>query len=630
VTQSDLKRYWQSLGRSSSLSLRVPLWYAPVGAIGPLLLDHPEGRGSFATWIGIVASSELALLACFALARGMIHGLVKVSRDGLGSSVPARQGMRPIATLVAFGVAAIMRGLVVAYLAKGILRTSFLEEIAYRAGAALLLQVGLMVLIALLLNDRDDHRQIVHDLRRHERQLIELEVRAAERLAQLQQQLVSEVRWAIEPQLQSLLLKLADRRAGGGVQERTRLILAFIDDEIRPLSHRLVSTPIDDIDLPLPERMPTRIPSRLPRLLAVTDCLLTWPSVWVMFAASIFGGLRNAVPGQQYSLMLSMTGATWLGLFLARQGAISWWLPTPVVIAYVVLLNTMLPTVALWVLFRLDVTGSNVVVAGAVLGACVGLLSAMYGAVRQARRQATDDLQLAIARLEISVNILRQKAWVTRRQMGYVLHGALQGALVAAGIRMATSDPGDPLVLRAISDDLHQALARLESPSALSNDFSGVLADIATLWSDDCELSIVVNEIAREALASRVDTARCAAEVVREAVGNAIRHGRANRVWVTVSVTEQLVHLEVVDDGVGFDGCPRPGLGARMCDEMCLDWSLTRESDRTVLAARLALAQDPDRRDAYPASGAGITQAPEQRAHALGARTHGTQVMDAS
>jgi hypothetical protein len=67
-----------------------------------------------------------------------------------------------------------------------------------------------------------------------------------------------------------------------------------------------------------------------------------------------------------------------------------------------------------------------------------------------------------------------------------------------------------------------------------------------------------------------------------------------------------------------------------MCDEMCLDWSLTRESDRTVLAARLALAQDPERRDAYPERQAGITQAPEQRAHALGALSHGTQVMDAS
>jgi signal transduction histidine kinase len=59
-----------------------------------------------------------------------------------------------------------------------------------------------------------------------------------------------------------------------------------------------------------------------------------------------------------------------------------------------------------------------------------------------------------------------------------------------------------------------------------------------------------------------------AAEVVREAVGNAIRHGRANRVWVTVSVTEQLVHLEVIDDGGGFEGCPRPGLGLR-CATRC-------------------------------------------------------------
>lgn len=40
--------------------------------------------------------------------------------------------------------------------------------------------------------------------------------------------------------------------------------------------------------------------------------------------------------------------------------------------------------------------------------------------------------------------------------------------------------------------------------------------------------------------------------VAREAVANAVRHARANRVWVTLETAVHDAHLRVVDDGVGF------------------------------------------------------------------------------
>ena len=41
-----------------------------------------------------------------------------------------------------------------------------------------------------------------------------------------------------------------------------------------------------------------------------------------------------------------------------------------------------------------------------------------------------------------------------------------------------------------------------------------------------------------------------AAEVVREAVGNAVRHSGASELSVTISVEDELV-IEIVDDGIG-------------------------------------------------------------------------------
>lgn len=45
-----------------------------------------------------------------------------------------------------------------------------------------------------------------------------------------------------------------------------------------------------------------------------------------------------------------------------------------------------------------------------------------------------------------------------------------------------------------------------------------------------------------------VDTYR----IVQEALGNATRHGHADRIWVTVSRTDRSLRIETVDNGVGF------------------------------------------------------------------------------
>jgi signal transduction histidine kinase len=55
-------------------------------------------------------------------------------------------------------------------------------------------------------------------------------------------------------------------------------------------------------------------------------------------------------------------------------------------------------------------------------------------------------------------------------------------------------------------------------------------------------------------------TARHAQAVVREAVSNAVRHGRPTSVTLTVEAGDELL-IEVVDDGVGIPpGAARSGL----------------------------------------------------------------------
>jgi hypothetical protein len=78
-----------------------------------------------------------------------------------------------------------LRGLVVAFLAQQLIGSTLASEISYRLAAAVLFQPGFLILIALLANDRDDHRNLVGALRERERQATELEATATERLARM-------------------------------------------------------------------------------------------------------------------------------------------------------------------------------------------------------------------------------------------------------------------------------------------------------------------------------------------------------------------------------------------------------------------------------------------------------------
>jgi len=53
-----------------------------------------------------------------------------------------------------------------------------------------------------------------------------------------------------------------------------------------------------------------------------------------------------------------------------------------------------------------------------------------------------------------------------------------------------------------------------------------------------------------------------ALQIAREAVSNALRHGAANRIGVSLQTRHGLAEFEVTDDGRGFDaGASAPGMG---------------------------------------------------------------------
>lgn len=99
-----------------------------------------------------------------------------------------------------------------------------------------------------------------------------------------------------------------------------------------------------------------------------------------------------------------------------------------------------------------------------------------------------------------------------------------------------------------------------------------------------------MTEEAEAAISESRRLAECVTEIAREAVGNAIRHGRAREISLGISVVDGLLVLRSSDDGASASPNGRPGLGSRMLEETCVRWTRVRIDGSTVLTTWLAIS----------------------------------------
>jgi signal transduction histidine kinase len=153
-----------------------------------------------------------------------------------------------------------------------------------------------------------------------------------------------------------------------------------------------------------------------------------------------------------------------------------------------------------------------------------------------------------------------------RARLARDLHDGLLQSLTAAGLQIKLLANSENAATRERLDIVRQLLngeqrrirdfvcktpplAELETDVALGTSLREVLAEIARHW--DCVTSLTV-----EPPEATAPTALCAhlPLMLAEAVANAVRHGQASSVKVSIQKTRQDITVHVRDDGHGFDG----------------------------------------------------------------------------
>ena len=175
---------------------------------------------------------------------------------------------------------------------------------------------------------------------------------------------------------------------------------------------------------------------------------------------------------------------------------------------------------------------------------------------------------IAIENARLHERLAALRVVAERERIGRDLHdGVIQG-LYAVGLsledveRLVAESPDEAVArVDAAIDAIHRSIAEIREfviglrPSMTG---AGLASGIAAL-ADGTRLTTTI-DVETRILASAADLTSIGDEashellhVVREALSNVARHARASRVAVEVTRVDQGLHLEIVDNGIGFD-----------------------------------------------------------------------------
>lgn len=195
------------------------------------------------------------------------------------------------------------------------------------------------------------------------------------------------------------------------------------------------------------------------------------------------------------------------------------------------------------------------------------------------------------ARIERELALVNQQIWVERRAWALRIHGTVQASLTAAYVRLSKVGKLNAKDVDLIRAHISQARKGLVDSKELF-DFGKSIRQIKNAWKGLIEIKVNLQSDAAKLLLTDKWAGVCANEIIKEAVSNCLKHGRAKTATVQFEKCEPgFVRIIVEDDGRGVPRNFKPGLGSQLIDEIAFPWSLTKIPGGTRLEARIPVSR---------------------------------------
>lgn len=586
-------------GRYAVTPLALLLIFIP-SILPNVVYDRALHGGSIGDW------------AMVGMAGSFIGGLAYL---GLGAIfLPRRpRKSRPITAITVFGIAGVVRGTTIAYLSFTMGLTPDPQWI-FRMVGATALGIAWFSLAAVVTDAWSGHRDIVRELEIRRRRALAMRKEASAELAATQK----EIRETVLGQVTSILALLGQGIRQGtdatGIRRVAQRLHVAVQDVVRPLSHSLAARErdleprSDSAREPFGQRVQAWFRAVLGDALTVDPYHPAFTAI-VIVPSSLTAAVRDFGPvvGPIGAVLVGLVA--FVGLETARRVSMSrrrridrWsWLPAVAVYAGVGFLCSLIPLGA-GIFFSADAAMSwrsggqslMILVPLAAFGA------AFFAA--EDRRRALSELEreAEVAHEEWLTHRVQQELWAANHRLARELHGKVQSQLTAAALRLEAwarnPEPSTlPPVLDEVTTALGQVIALLEEQSSLRPvDPEGAITAITTVWKGVAHTRLSFDPISAQLIATDPAACESVVEIVRECVGNAIKHGRALNLDIEVtSCDASAVTVIVDDDGRGLPVTVIPGLGSRLLDQVCLSWERKPYGPGTRVAARVPVSPEP-------------------------------------
>lgn len=375
----------------------------------------------------------------------------------------------------------------------------------------------------------------------------------------------------------------------------------LVSSIVRPLSHELAAT------------NPTWKPPEPSRSQSTLDRSRVWGSiasvgfidpagpaafVLIVTPASI------AVAGFKPALFLHfVVGAlVFVGLWalraLAPRLGASQSLPIRLAITGAALMAACIPAAIATFFLSGPVSGFVNAIYIVVLIPLVALLWSFIRSARLQRREIDEAMTQVVEQTRWWISRTRMAGWWQRATMARALHGPIQTAIHAAAQRLRTAlehgDASDTLVQSALDG------IRISLPTLIANDSVGRQVDddlqvLVATWQPLASITVTLDHEAQDRLQRDVICGEICADIIGEAVSNAVRHGGARHIQADVQLaTAEVLSIVVTDDGSGWDRSPvvegqQQGLGSVQLETCALTWAYRRDGTWNHLLVELPI-----------------------------------------
>jgi len=204
-----------------------------------------------------------------------------------------------------------------------------------------------------------------------------------------------------------------------------------------------------------------------------------------------------------------------------------------------------------------------------------------------------------IERLHATVDATETEAQARNRELvrasrtlARYVHGTLQSRLLASALAIEQAErAGDPTGFDRALEQAREALLLPEVMPSPATELAAAIDQVTALWQGIAKITVEIRQPIPLLPPSRI-TDICL--LVEEGVANAMRHGSANAVDVTLALRDDgNIALTIVDDGVGPTG-GSPGLGSNIFDQAStMPWTLTPRTGASGSVLQVVVAIAP-------------------------------------